>query len=89
MDTAHYVPQFGQRLLGLLLGFVEEPPRGLGVAVVSAFREPDPHGQRYQPRLRAVVQVPLDAAQFGTVRGDGARPRLGQLLDPLGQPRLR
>jgi hypothetical protein len=83
------VPQLGQRLFGVLLRLVEEAPAGLRIAFVGAFREPDPHRQRDKAGLRAVVQVPLDAAQLGAVGGDGARPGLGQLLDALGQQRLR
>ncbi|MCI2417159.1 hypothetical protein MOQ72_06975 [Saccharopolyspora sp. K220] len=45
------------------------------------------HSHRDQPRLRAVVQVALDAAQLGSLRIDGCGSGLGQLPNPLGQRR--
>ena len=43
------------------------------------------HGQRYQPLLRAVVQVAFDPAAFGVGRGDQIGAAAGQRLDPQRQ----
>ncbi|GCB47975.1 hypothetical protein SNL152K_5298 [Streptomyces sp. NL15-2K] len=72
-----------------LLGLVQQLAGGLGITVVGTLGQPDPHRQGHQPRLRAVVQIPLDPAQLGTVRGDRVGPGLRQLLDPRGQLRPR
>ena len=57
------------------LGLVGEPL--LGAAEV--------HGQRDEPRLRAVVQVALDAPQLGGLDVERALPRAGQHVDALDE----
>ena len=57
-----HVPQFRQRLLGVVLRLVQQLAGGLGVTVVPPPRKAQPHRQRHQARLCPVVQIPLDAA---------------------------
>ena len=65
--------QLGQGRLGFLVGVCDGlvgllDGRGLGLGHAQV------HGQRDQPLLGAVVQVPLQAAPLGVARLDDPRP---------------
>ena len=57
----------------------------VGIGAEQFLGEADAHAERDEPGLRAVVQVPLDAAQLGGLGVDRVGPGLGQLAHPLGQ----
>ena len=63
--------------------FVDELARALGVAVEALLGHAEVERERDEPRLRAVVQVALDALQLGGGGVDRAGARLGQDLDAL------
>jgi len=65
-----------------------EPPRGLRITVVSAFRQPDPQ-TTYKPRLRAVVQVPLERRSSALWAAKWRRLVWVSCSDTLGEPRPR
>ena len=59
------------------------------VSVELGLRQTDRHGQRHQPRLHAVVQVPLDAVPLGLRRRHRALPGVGKRADLVLQCRGR
>ncbi len=89
MNAAYDMAQLGQGRLGLVLRLLQQPSRGRRVGVVRPTGQAQPHGERHQVRLRPVVQVPLDPAQFRAVGGDRSRPSEGELLDPVGRTGIR
>ena len=92
VDAPDQVAQLDQGLLGAAVRGVDQLPGAgqVGRAVVRRAEllpgQAQAHGQRGQPDLRAVVQVPLDLAQLGGGVVHRPGPGLLQLADPLGQP---
>ena len=82
-DPAGEVAQLAHRELGLAARLLHELARALGVAVEALLRHAQVEGEGDEPRLRAVVEVALDAVQLGGGGVDGAGARLGQDLDAL------
>ena len=75
MHPADQVPQFGQRLLGLLVRLADDGGGGLRVGLELGPGPAELHGQGDQPLLGAVVQVTLDPAAF-CLGGVDTRARL-------------
>ena len=80
-----------QRVLGAPERGVDQLADSRGVRNLAAVAELLPghaevHGQRGQPDLRAVVQVPLEPPQQGGGVVHGQRPAQLQVVDPLRQP---
>ena len=69
--------------LRLAARLLDELARALGIALEALLGHAEVQRQRDEPRLRAVVQVALDALQLGRGGVDGAGARLGQDLDAL------
>ena len=85
VHAADQVPQFGQRLLGLLVGLADDRGGRLGVGAELGLGPAEFHRQRHQPLLCAVVQVPLDAHPLRLGRIHDLGPAGLQLADPGGQ----
>ena len=85
VDAADQVAQLGQGEGGVFLGLGHQRERGLGVGWRTAVRPPAGSSDRDHPGLRAVVQVPLDAAELGGGGVDRVAAGLGEGLHPLGQ----
>ena len=79
------VAQLGERELRLVARLLDELARAVGVALEALLGHPEVQRERDEPRLRAVVQVALDALELGRGGVDGARAGLGQDLDALGE----
>ncbi|KDN87354.1 hypothetical protein KCH_08880 [Kitasatospora cheerisanensis KCTC 2395] len=86
VDRPDHRPQFGHRVLGALLRLRQQLRHQLRLLVQQFAGHAEPHRDRHQPGLRAVVQVPFDAAQFGAVRVHRVGPGLGQRRHLPGQP---
>jgi hypothetical protein len=86
VDAAGEIPQFGQGVLGVLVGRADQGESAvvadglLQVLLYLAQR----HGQRGQPDLSPVVQVALDPAQPGGRLVDRPGPPLLQFAGALG-----
>ena len=78
-----YAAQLVHGLLCAVTGVVEQLGGLLRVVCHGLLGDTDPHGQRDQLGLSAVVQVALDPAQLCAVRVHRTGPALGELLDPL------
>ena len=83
MHAAGEVAQLAQRLLhpGPRLG--DEIARRLRIAGELLLGEAEVHAERNEPRLRAVVQVALDAPQLGLLDVDRAGARRLEHLDAM------
>ncbi len=81
-DAAREVAQLGERALGLLARLADQLHRALGIALEALLGHAEVERERDQPRLRAVVQVALDALQLGGRGVDHAGAGGGQLLHP-------
>ena len=57
----------------------------LGLVGEALLGAAEVHAQRDEPRLRAVVQVALDAPQLGGLDVERARARAGQHVDALDE----
>lgn len=86
VDAVDEVAQVRQRLLGVPADVGQEFEGAVGVAVQQPGGAVERHAQRHEPDLRAVVQIPFDALQFGGLRVQGLRPRVGQPYDPAFEP---
>ena len=80
-DAPHHVAQLDERALGVLMRLGDQLLRFRQVIVELGLCQPDGHGQRHQPRLHAVVQVPLDAVPLDLRRGHCALAGIGQGAD--------
>ena len=76
MQAADQVAQLGEGGLGLLVRLGDRLLRLLGGARLGPGHA-QVDGEGHQPLLRAVVQVPLEAAPLGVGRVDDARPWSG------------
>jgi hypothetical protein len=85
VHTARKRPDLLERSLGFCAEVTEE--RGdVAVVVVSALRRNlELRPKRYQPLLRPVVQVTLDAPALADREGDDAGARLADLAQQLKQ----
>lgn len=85
MNTPYEVTQLGERLGGGPAGLGEQLS-GLGRVLLDEDVDgPQVHPHGDQSRLRPVVQVPLDTAEFGRRGVHGGAPGLGEDADPLGE----
>ena len=87
VDAAGDVAQFGDGLLGAPVGGVDELAHPVEVDVLGIVLElllghAEPHGERHQLGLGAVVQVALDPAQRGGRGVDRLRPGLFEGAHP-------
>ena len=92
VDPVRQLAQLLNRLLDLAGQLVEHLEPCLRVVDDDVPGQAQVHRQRDEVLLRAVVQVPLDAATFGVAAGHDARPRLAErvgLLADLVQGRLQ
>jgi hypothetical protein len=78
-------PQLGQRLLGLFVRLLDGPAGRLGRVGQLRPGHAQVHGQRDEPLLRTVVEVPFDASPLGVSRVDHTLPAGGERVDPSGQ----
>ena len=85
MQAADELAQLGQGQHGLVVRGGDGQPDRFGFGVEPLPGHAEVHGQRDQPLLRAVVQVPLDPAAFGVGRVDQVGAAAGQRLDPQRQ----
>ena len=83
MDAAGQVAQLDERLLRFSMGFGHEGAGGVGIGVELVLGPAQVHGQRHQPLLCAVVEIPLDPLTVDLDRVDDAGPALGELGDPF------
>ena len=72
MDPAREVAQLLQRGARRLARLGEVLLRLLGILLQLLLGQAEVHAERDEPRLRAVVQVALDAPQLGLGRLDGS-----------------
>jgi hypothetical protein len=79
VQAADQVAEFGEGRLGILVGLGQGLMRLLGGFGVDP-GQAQVHGQRDEPLLGPVVQVPFQPAPFGVGGVDGAGPGLGQVL---------
>ncbi|CAI7978283.1 conserved hypothetical protein [Frankia sp. Hr75.2] len=86
MDAAGQVAQLPQRQLDLAVRLLDHLRRGVRVVGELLPRQAQPHRERDQPRLRAVMQIPLDAPQVGRGRVDDDAAVGLQLPDPPLHP---
>jgi hypothetical protein len=86
MDTADQAAQLAQGNARRGAGFGDKLAGGSRVAVDLLLGHAQAHGQRDQPGLGTVVQIPLDTAQLSCPRVDGLCPGLGQMLHLRAQP---
>jgi hypothetical protein len=84
-DAPGHAAQFGQGLLGGRLGAFQEFVRAGRVPGHHPAGGAEQDGDGHHPVLRAVVQRPLDAPQFGGVGVQRGGPGRGQLGDPQRQ----
>ena len=89
MDAPGDVAQLGDGLLGAAVGLVDELAHPVEVDVIGVLElllgHAQPHGQRHQLGLGAVVQVALDAAQRGRRGVDRLGPGLLERAHPGGR----
>ena len=83
-DAAREVAQLADRGARLVAGAAHELG-DLGPVAQALLGAAEQHAQRDEPRLRAVVQVALDAAQLRRLDVERAAARAGQLVDALDQ----
>ena len=83
-DPAGEVPQLADRAMGFPLCVVDQASE-LGLALDAQLRPAELHRERDEPRLGTVVQVALDAPQFGRLRVDRLAAGVGERLDPCPQ----
>ena len=76
------VAQLGDRGPGLVVRAAQEPG-DLGLPDEQRLRHPELHAQRDESRLRAVVELALQALQLRRLRLERAAPRAGQRVDAL------
>ncbi len=88
MDAPRQVAHLGDRVLRRRVRGVEQSLRLGRIAALGEFLlgQPDVHRKRDQTRLRAVVQIALDAAQRRRRVVHRDRARLLEFLDPLVAP---
>jgi hypothetical protein len=85
VDPASEVAQLLERLARALARLLEHLSRALGISRHLLLGHADAHPERHQPRLRAVVQVALDAAQLGLLLVHRTGTGGGERFDPLGE----
>ena len=85
VDAARQVAQLLERLARAAAGVGEQLARRLGVGGELLLGHAEAHAERDEARLRAVVQVALDAAQLGLLLVDGAGARRLERGDALGE----
>jgi len=85
IDPAGQVAQVLQRLGHAGTGLGDELLCHFGVVAELLLGHPEAHAQRNQPRLGAVVQVALDAAQLGVLSLDRTAPARLERLDAAGE----
>ena len=86
MDAAHQIAEFrqGGAGAGLRLG---QQRLGIGrIGLDGLLGHAEVHLQRNQSHLRAVMQVPFEAAEFDRGGVDGGGPGRGQLIHPDRKP---
>ncbi|BCB77564.1 hypothetical protein Pflav_039740 [Phytohabitans flavus] len=81
-----HLAQLGHRLLGALVRLPQQVGDSRWRVGQRLPGDGQPHRDRHQPGLGAVVQVALDPAQLGAVRVEHIRAGAGQLGHPVGEP---
>ena len=81
-EPARERPQLVERLAGLVARLADECLRRLGVVLEPALDGREVHLQAHEPLLRAVVDVPLEAAERRVLGLHGGAARGGELRRP-------
>ncbi len=82
MEAARELPQLVERERELVGGRVERCAGRVRVGVELLPRQTQGERQRDQALLRAVVEVPLEAAPLHVAGGHDPRARGGELVEP-------